>query len=123
MRDEKTPQRPAHPQGLLVGARGFEPPTSCTPCKRASRTAPRPDDERIIVSFPRTSNARHHGPGGYNENVKIDSQRTVDPISKPDDRVDHALRPRTLAELIGQTQLKENLQILIAASRQRGEAV
>ena len=25
-----------------VGARGFEPPTSCTPCKRASRTAPRP---------------------------------------------------------------------------------
>jgi hypothetical protein len=26
-----------------VGARGFEPPTSCTPCKRASRAAPRPD--------------------------------------------------------------------------------
>ncbi len=28
---------------FAVGARGFEPPTSCTPCKRASRTAPRPD--------------------------------------------------------------------------------
>ena len=28
---------------LSVGARGFEPPTSCTPCKRASRAAPRPD--------------------------------------------------------------------------------
>ena len=28
---------------FMVGARGFEPPTSCTPCKRASRTAPRPD--------------------------------------------------------------------------------
>ncbi len=26
-----------------VGARGFEPPTSCTPCKRASRSAPRPE--------------------------------------------------------------------------------
>ena len=26
-----------------VGARGFEPPTSCTPCKRASRAAPRPE--------------------------------------------------------------------------------
>ena len=28
---------------FVVGARGFEPPTSCTPCKRASRAAPRPD--------------------------------------------------------------------------------
>jgi hypothetical protein len=28
---------------FVVGARGFEPPTSCTPCKRASRSAPRPD--------------------------------------------------------------------------------
>ena len=28
---------------LVVGARGFEPPTSCTPCKRASRSALRPD--------------------------------------------------------------------------------
>ena len=27
---------------LFVGARGFEPPTSCTPCKRANRAAPRP---------------------------------------------------------------------------------
>src|SRR5690349_21075021 len=35
-----------------VGARGFEPPTSCTPCKRASRAAPRPDwQESIIVAF------------------------------------------------------------------------
>ena len=27
----------------VVGARGFEPPTSCTPCKRANRAAPRPE--------------------------------------------------------------------------------
>src|SRR3972149_9572397 len=27
----------------FVGARGFEPPTSCSQSKRASRTAPRPD--------------------------------------------------------------------------------
>jgi hypothetical protein len=26
-----------------VGAPGFEPGASCTPCKRASRAAPRPD--------------------------------------------------------------------------------
>ena len=28
---------------ILVGALGFEPRASYTPCKRASRTAPRPD--------------------------------------------------------------------------------
>ena len=27
---------------LCRGARGFEPPTSCTPCKRANRAAPSP---------------------------------------------------------------------------------
>ncbi len=49
--------------------------------------------------------------------------RPVDPESKPDDRIDHALRPQKLAELIGQEQVKENLSILIAAARQRGEAL
>ena len=29
-------------EGSCVGAPGIEPGTSCTPCKRASRTAPRP---------------------------------------------------------------------------------
>jgi holliday junction DNA helicase RuvB len=49
--------------------------------------------------------------------------RPLDPESKPDDRVDHALRPQKLSDLIGQNQVKENLAILIAAARQRGEAL
>jgi holliday junction DNA helicase RuvB len=49
--------------------------------------------------------------------------RHVDPEAKPDDRVDNALRPQRLADLIGQDQVKENLGILIAAARQRGEAL
>jgi Holliday junction DNA helicase RuvB len=49
--------------------------------------------------------------------------RPLDPESKPDDRVDNALRPQKLADLIGQNQVKENLAILIAAARQRGEAL
>jgi Holliday junction DNA helicase RuvB len=49
--------------------------------------------------------------------------RPVTPESKPDDRVDHALRPQKLTDLIGQDQVKENLAILIAAARQRGEAL
>src|SRR5512138_2066385 len=47
--------------------------------------------------------------------------RSLDPESKPDDRVDNALRPQKLAELIGQDQVKENLGILIAAARGRQE--
>src|SRR5574342_151272 len=47
----------------------------------------------------------------------------LDPEAKPDDRVDNALRPQKLSDLIGQDQVKENLAILIAAARQRGEAL
>jgi Holliday junction DNA helicase RuvB len=49
--------------------------------------------------------------------------RPLDPESKPDDRVDNALRPQKLSDLIGQNQVKENLAILIAAARKRGEAL
>ncbi|RMF38399.1 MAG: Holliday junction branch migration DNA helicase RuvB [Chloroflexi bacterium] len=37
--------------------------------------------------------------------------------------LDRALRPRTLAELIGQDRVRENLAILIQAAKQRGEAL
>ncbi len=47
--------------------------------------------------------------------------RLVNPEPKPDDRQDQALRPRRLAELIGQDQVKENLSILIDAARHRKE--
>jgi len=49
--------------------------------------------------------------------------RQIDPESKPDDRVDNALRPQKLTDLIGQDQVKENLSILIEAARQREEAL
>ena len=51
------------------------------------------------------------------------SNRPIAPQAKPDDRVDHALRPQKLADLIGQDQVKENLVILISAARQRGESL
>ena len=50
-------------------------------------------------------------------------QRPLDPEAKPDDRVDNALRPQKLNDLIGQDQVKENLGILIAAARGRSEAL
>ena len=47
--------------------------------------------------------------------------RLVNPTPQPDDRLDQALRPRLLRDLIGQERVKENLGILIAAARQRGD--
>ena len=47
--------------------------------------------------------------------------RLLNPVSQPDDRLDMALRPRTLTDLIGQERVKENLAILIAAAQQRGD--
>ncbi|MBI9043406.1 MAG: Holliday junction branch migration DNA helicase RuvB [Anaerolineaceae bacterium] len=49
--------------------------------------------------------------------------RMVAPQAKPDDRLDQTLRPASLNEIIGQDQIKENLNILIAAARQREEAL
>lgn len=47
--------------------------------------------------------------------------RLITPDARPDDRLDQALRPRQLADVIGQEQVKENLTILIAAARKRQE--
>jgi hypothetical protein len=41
---------------LIVGAPGIEPGTSCTPCKRASRTAPRPAWQASGAHAPDTTN-------------------------------------------------------------------
>jgi holliday junction DNA helicase RuvB len=46
-------------------------------------------------------------------------ERLVNPEPQPDDRLDLALRPRLLADMIGQDNVKDNLEILIAAARQR----
>jgi len=52
-----------------------------------------------------------------------ETERPLDPHARADDRVDVALRPQRLDDLIGQEQVKENLQILISAARQREEAL
>jgi Holliday junction DNA helicase RuvB len=55
--------------------------------------------------------------------MSITRQRPLDPGDRPEDRIDYSLRPQKLTELIGQEQVKENLAILIAAARQRSEAL
>lgn len=51
-------------------------------------------------------------------------ERTISPQSRPEEVVvDAALRPRALAEMLGQDRLRENLTILIQAARGRNEAL
>ncbi len=49
--------------------------------------------------------------------------RVTSGTEKIEDRVDYALRPKQLSELIGQEQVKENLEILVEAARGRSEAL
>ncbi len=49
------------------------------------------------------------------------TDRLIAPEARGDDRLDQAMRPRSLAEVIGQAGVKENLSILIGPARQRDE--
>ncbi len=49
--------------------------------------------------------------------------RFIDGEERPEDQIDRALRPAHLKEMIGQDQVKENLEILIQAAKLRSEAL
>ncbi len=49
--------------------------------------------------------------------------RIQDGQPRPEDHFDRALRPERLSEMIGQTQIKENLRILIEAAKLRSESL
>jgi Holliday junction DNA helicase RuvB len=49
--------------------------------------------------------------------------RAVDPAGSEQDAVEASLRPQTLAEFVGQRQLRDNLRVFIDAARSRGEAL
>ena len=52
------------------------------------------------------------------------TDRVVTPVTLDDDaQYDAGLRPRLLDEYIGQHRIRDNLQVSIAAARQRGEAL
>ncbi len=54
----------------------------------------------------------------------MDEQRLTDPSAQgTDGDLDLSLRPRTLADFVGQDKIKENLRVFIQAARQRGEVL
>jgi Holliday junction DNA helicase RuvB len=54
----------------------------------------------------------------------LESERLISPAAcVPEDSIDRAIRPRALAEYIGQEQVKSQLSIFIDAARMRAEAL
>src|ERR1700687_946902 len=54
----------------------------------------------------------------------IEQDRIVaGPAKREDEAADRAVRPKSLAEYVGQTQVKAQLEIFLSAARQRGEAL
>jgi Holliday junction DNA helicase RuvB len=54
----------------------------------------------------------------------VNEQRWTDPAEQAaDGELDLNLRPRTLADFVGQEKIKENLRVFIQAARQRGEVL
>ncbi len=53
-----------------------------------------------------------------------DSSRIADPVELPDERdFDKSLRPKQFADFVGQTSVKEQLEIFVQAARNRGETL
>jgi Holliday junction DNA helicase RuvB len=51
-------------------------------------------------------------------------ERLISPQEKPEEiSFDFSLRPKTLAEYVGQEKIKQNLQITISATKKRGETL
>jgi Holliday junction DNA helicase RuvB len=56
--------------------------------------------------------------------VVVESDRVIAGVATGEDEaVDRAIRPRTLADYIGQTPVKTQLEIFVTAARQRSEAL
>lgn len=54
----------------------------------------------------------------HNEYLNVEAT-----VEEKNSSLEHALRPATLAEFVGQDKLKENLEIFISAAKARGEAL
>jgi Holliday junction DNA helicase RuvB len=53
-----------------------------------------------------------------------DTRRIADPVELPDERdFDKSLRPKRFADFVGQTSVKEQLEIFVQAARNRGETL
>lgn len=58
------------------------------------------------------------------DELNINPERLTDPAQKSEDKAfDLSLRPKTLADFVGQEKIKENLDIFMTAAKQRKEPI
>ena len=52
----------------------------------------------------------------------MEEENLINPelINEEENRLENSLRPKTLAEYIGQTKVKENMKVYIEAAKKRG---
>ncbi len=55
--------------------------------------------------------------------IETDRLIAPEPVSVQEEQIERALRPRTLAEYVGQVKAREQLEIFIHAARNRSEAL
>src|SRR5215212_6321295 len=60
---------------------------------------------------------------GIDELEAVEQQRIQTAVLTPEDDLDQSLRPRRLSEFVGQSRVKEQLEIFIDAAKRRGEAL
>ena len=90
-----------------------------------SHTGRTPNQRKNFVE-PGSNPGPNPGPGTERvpERAEREANRSVAGEAQPGDKqVDHALRPRSLQEMIGQERLRDKMQILVDAARQRGDAL
>lgn len=83
--------------------------------ERSEKTARKPTSPTSFVAADKDSPSKSGDEGG---------ERTVSGVAQVGDKqIDHALRPRSLREMIGQERLREKIEVLVEAARQRGDAL
>ena len=81
-------------------------------------TSPTTDSPTSPTSAPPTSPSAPAAPARPSGERVIGAEEQLG-----DKQIDHALRPRSLQEMIGQDRLREKMQIAVEAARQRGDAL
>ncbi len=69
------------------------------------------------------SGRANKSPPPRSEGGEAEATRTISPARRDEDATEINLRPRTLAEFVGQQASRENLSVFIAAARGRGDAL
>ena len=63
-------------------------------------------------------------PGGLCHNCRMSDSRVIDAAEIPAEQaVEASVRPRTLAEYVGQAAMREQLSLSIEAAKKRGDAL